>query len=148
MIGSNHFYLSIKATSISLLKVLLRCISCIIIDILKWRCSCIQIAAKSIFIEQLLISQKSVTNVIIVFQFLLSNYYHLHYILKKFLIYYHHCNMLDHSCATKRISSDIFQFLQLTYNIFHTYLSNTYIVLLWNIQSSTANRFKVLRVLL
>ena len=67
---------------------------------------------------------------------------------QKILIYYHHCNMLDHSCATKRISSDIFQFLQLTYNIFHTYLSNTYIVLLWNIQSSTANRFKVLRVLL
>ena len=156
MIGSNHFYLSIKATSNSLLKVLLRCISCIIIDILKWRCSCVQMAAKSIFIEQLLIYQKSVTVVITVFQFLLSNYYHLHYIYMNFMnitivllmIYYHHCNRLDQSCATEWISSDIFQVLPLTYNIFHTYLSNIYAVLLWHIQSSTANRFKVLRVLL
>ena len=130
MIASNHFYLSIKATSISLLKVLLRCISCIIIDILKWRCSCIQIAAKSIFIEQLLIYQKSVTVVITVFQFLLSNYYHLHYIYMNFMniiivllmIYYHHCNMLNQSCATEWIASDIFQVLPLTYNIFYTYL--------------------------
>ena len=35
MIASNHFYLSIKATSDYLLKVLLRCISCIIIDVFK-----------------------------------------------------------------------------------------------------------------
>ena len=67
---------------------------------------------------------------------------------QKILIYYHHCNMLDQSCATKWISSDIFQVLQLIYNIFHTYLSNIYTVLLWHIQSSTANRFKVLRGLL
>ena len=64
------------------------------------------------------------------------------------MIYYHHCNRLDQSCATEWISSDIFQVLPLIYNIFHTYLSNIYAVLLWHIQSSTANRFKVLRVLL
>ena len=130
MTGSNHFYLSIKATSDSLLKVLLRCMSCIIIDILKWRCSCVQIAAKSIFIEQLLIYQRSATVVITVLQFLLSNYYHLHYIYMNFMnviivllmIYYHHCNMFNQSCATEWIASDIFQVLPLTYNIIYTYL--------------------------
>ena len=57
--------------------------------------------------------------------------------LQKFLlmIYCHHCNRLDQSCATKWISSDIFQVQPLTYNIFHTYLSNTYAVLLWHSQS-------------
>ena len=113
-------------------------------------------AAKSIFIEQLLIYQRSATVVITVLQFLLSNYYHLHYIYMNFMnviivllmIYYHHCNMFNQSCATEWIASDIFQVLPLTYNIFHTYLSNIYAVLLWHIQSSTANRFKVLRGLL
>ena len=57
--------------------------------------------------------------------------------LQKFLlmIYCHHCNMLDQSYVTKWISSDISQVQPLAYNIFHTYLSNTYAVLLWYIQS-------------
>ena len=116
MIGSNHFYLSIKATSDYLLKVLLRCISCIIIDVFK--------------VEQLLIYQRSATVVIKVLQFLLLNCYHLHYIYMKFMniimvllmIYCHHCNMLNQSCATEWIASDIFQVLLLTYNIFYAYL--------------------------
>ena len=117
-----------------MLKILLRCISYIIIDILKWLCTCIQIAAKPIFIEQLFIYQKGVTGVIKVFQCLLSNYSH--YIYKFLLmIYCHHCNSLDQSYVTKWISSDIFQVQPLAYNIFHTYLSNTYAVLLWHIQS-------------
>ena len=93
MIGSNHFHLSIKTTSISLLKVPLRYISCIII---KWLCSCIQMAAKSIFTEQLLIIKKSVTgnpSIQISVVKLLPITLCLHEIL--LMIYYHHCNRLN-----------------------------------------------------
>ena len=97
---------------------------------LKWRYSCVQMVAESIFMEQLLIYQRSATVVIKVLQFLLLNCYHLHYIYMKFMniimvllmIYCHHCNMLNQSCATKWIASDIFQVLLLTYNIFYAYL--------------------------
>ena len=150
MIGSNHFYLSIKATSDSLLKVLLRYISCIIIDILKWLCSCVQIAAKSILYRTANYISKKCNNcnhsISISVVKLLPLTLYLHEIL--LMIYYHHCNRHDQKCATEWNSSDIFQVLPLTYNIFHAYLSNIYAVLLWHIQSSTANRFKVLRGLL
>ena len=105
---------------------------CIIIDNLKYLCSCVQITAKSI--EHLFIYQNGVTVVIKVFNVCCQI---THTIFTKILLMIccHHCNRLDQSYVTKWISSDIFQVQPLAYNIFHTYLSNTYAVLLWHIQS-------------
>ena len=63
-------------------------------------------------------------------------------------IYKYYYSIVNDILPSLQHASDIFQVLPLTYNIFHTYLSNIYTVLLWHIQSSTANRFKVLRGLL
>ena len=123
MIGSNHFYLSIKATSNYLLKVLLRCISCIIIDVFKVALllcsdSCkIYIYRTATYISKKCNSYHSISISIVK---LLPLTLYLHEFL--LMIYYHHCNRLDQSCATEWISSDIFQVLPLTYNIFYTYL--------------------------